>query len=551
MNAACCDFAGYDPTGAMGCCADGPMPMSTVDSPLAIEMSGITKRFAGVVANDRVDFAARVGEVHALIGENGAGKSTLMSILAGMYRPDEGSIEVNGQPVQFKSPRDSITHGIGMVYQHFMLVEPFTVAENVMLGLEGQRTWLDPSTVERELERLSARFSLGVDPTARIWQLSVGEQQRVEILRLLYRGARILVFDEPTAVLTPQEADGLIATLRDMAANGFSIVFISHKLDEVMAVADRVTVLRKGRTVATVNAADADRHSLARLMVDRELAAFVEHPADEGLDHGAAGNPILEVKDLGAMGDKGVAALAGINFTVRAGEVLGVAGVAGNGQRELAEVITGLRRATSGSVRLCGNDVTNRPPAEIADAGVAHVPEDRLATGLIAGMDVSSNAILRDYPRAPLAKGPFLVSRAISAFADRLIGEYDVKTPGRRTRVGTLSGGNQQKLLIARELSGAPKLVVAVHPTRGVDIGATHTIHTLLSDQRKRGAAVLLISEDLDELIALSDRIAVMYAGKIVGIVDAKRAETDQIGLMMAGIDVSRTSHADLVATGA
>ena len=527
------------------------MRMSSVDSPLAIEMSGITKRFAGVVANHRVDFSARVGEVHALIGENGAGKSTLMSILAGLYRPDEGAIAINGIPVQFRSPKDSIAHGIGMVYQHFMLVEPFTVAENVMLGLEGQRTWLDPSGVERELERLSARFSLSVDPTARIWQLSVGEQQRVEILRLLYRGARILVFDEPTAVLTPQEADGLIATLRDMAANGFSIVFISHKLDEVMAVADRVTVLRRGRTVATVDAANADRHSLARLMVDRELAAFVEHPADEGLDHGAAGKPVLEVKGLGAIGDKGVAALIDVDFTVGAGEVLGIAGVAGNGQRELAEVITGLRHATGGGVWLAGQDMTNRAPAEIADAGVAHVPEDRLATGLVAGMDVASNAILRDYSRAPLAKGPFLVSRAISAFADRLIGEYDVKTPGRRTRVGNLSGGNQQKLLIARELSGEPKLVVAVHPTRGVDIGATHTIHTLLSDQRKRGAALLLISEDLDELIALSDRIAVMYAGRIVGVVDAKRAETDQIGLMMAGITIASPSRADLAATSA
>ncbi|MCC6793193.1 MAG: ABC transporter ATP-binding protein [Thermomicrobiales bacterium] len=512
------------------------MPTGTEDPRLAIELSGITKRFAGVVANDDISFDARTGEVHALIGENGAGKSTLMSILTGLYRPDEGTIRVLGEPVQFRSPRDSIARGIGMVYQHFMLVEPFTVAENMMLGRDDQPVLLDPDAVAAEVSRLGAEFGLDVDPKARIWQLSVGEQQRVEILRLLYRGARVLILDEPTAVLTPQEANGLIQTLRDMAAKGYCVIFISHKLDEVMAVSDRVSVMRRGKLVATVESARSGRHELARLMVGRELAGHVEHPGDEGRRHLPPGRTVLEIRDLTAMGDKGVPALSEIDLEIRAGEILGIAGVAGNGQRELAEVITGLRRCVSGAIRVAGRDVANRTPADCAEAGIAHVPEDRIATGLVPQLDVAGNAILRDYAKPPLAKGSFLVSRAIAAFADRLIDQYDVKTPGRRTRVASLSGGNQQKLLIARELNGEPKVVVAVHPTRGVDVGATETIHGLLDEQRRRGAAVLLISEDLDELHALCDRIAVLYAGRVMGVVDAEHAETERIGLMMAGI---------------
>jgi ABC-type uncharacterized transport system ATPase subunit len=515
---------------------DSPMPMSINERHLAIEMEGISKRFAGVVANEAVDFSAREGEVHALIGENGAGKSTLMSILTGLYRPDAGSIAIHGDPVQLKSPRDSISRGIGMVYQHFMLVETFTVAENVMLGLQHQRTVLDASSVERELIQLSMQYGLEVDPKARIWQLSVGEQQRVEILRLLHRGTKVLILDEPTAVLTPQEADRLIRTLRDMATNGYCVIFISHKLDEVMAVADRVSVMRRGKMVATLETATTDRHTMARLMVGRELAGQLEHPADEGRSHRIPGVPVLQLRGLCATGDKGVPALSEISLDVRAGEILGIAGVAGNGQRELAEVITGLRRSNGGSVRVDGRDVTNRSPAEIVRSGVAHVPEDRIATGLAPRLDVASNAILRDYANPPLAKGPFLIPRAIAAFADRLIAEYDVKTPGRRAKVATLSGGNQQKLLIARELSGEPTVVVAVHPTRGVDVGATETIHGLLDAQRQRGAAVLLISEDLDELNALSDRIAVLYDGRVMGVVDVETSDTEQIGLMMAGI---------------
>jgi simple sugar transport system ATP-binding protein len=517
--------------------------MLQTSSSLAIEMRGITKRFAGVVANDGVDFEAGFGEVHALIGENGAGKSTLMSVLAGLYRPDAGTVAIGGQVVHLDSPRDAIAHGIGMVYQHFMLVEPFTVAENMLLGREGQGTWLETGAVEREVAALGERFGLEVDPKARIWQLSVGEQQRVEILRALYRGAKILVLDEPTAVLTPQEATGLIQTLRGMATEGFCIVFISHKLDEVLAVADRVTVLRRGKTAGTFEARQTDRHTLARLMVGRELAALVEDPTEEAeggrreteVTTGAA--PIaLRLEGVCALGEKGLPALVDVDLEIRAGEILGIAGVAGNGQRELAEVVTGLRRATGGTVRVGEREVTNRPPAEIATAGVAHVPEDRLADGLVPGLDVAGNAILRHYKEPPFARGPFLVPGAIASFADRLIHDYDVKTPSRRTRLRLLSGGNQQKLLLARELSGEPRVIVAVHPTRGVDVGATETIHRLLREQRRRGAAILLISEDLDELLALSDRIAVLYGGRLMGTVPIAEADPEHLGLLMAGV---------------
>ena len=502
----------------------------------AIAMRGITKRFGPVIANDHVDFTAAWGEVHALVGENGAGKSTLMSILAGLYRPDSGTIEIDGVPVRFRSPRDAIAHGIGMVYQHFMLVEPFTVAENVVLGERRSDVGLQLPRVERELRELSERYGLDVDPRSRIWQLSVGEQQRVEILRLLYLGARILVFDEPTAVLTPQEAHSLLRTLRGMAAQGFAVVFISHKLDEVLEVADRISVLRRGRIVATTTPAETDRRTLARLMVGRELAEFVEHPALEPHEAVVPGAVVLELRGVNALGEKGVPALRDVDLVVRAGETLGIAGVAGNGQSELAEVITGLRPVTSGSIVVDGTDRTNRPAAEIARAGVAHVPEDRLATGLIGGMDISANAILRDYGRPPLSSGPFIVGQAVAAFTDRLIAGHDIKTPGRWAKLRTLSGGNQQKLLLARELAGAPKLIVAVHPTRGVDIGATEAIHQALREQRARGAATLLISEDLDELLALSDRIAVLCEGRIMGTLDARDADPEQIGLLMAGI---------------
>jgi len=529
--------------------ADSPAPTSAE----AVSLIAVTKRFGPVVANDNVTFTAHRGEVHALVGENGAGKSTLMSILAGLYRPDAGTLRIDGEAVELRSPADAIGRGVGMVYQHFMLVDSLTVVENVMLGARrsslssGLRSGVQSALrlrtreVERSLAELSARYGLGIDPQARVWQLSVGERQRVEIIRLLYLGARILVLDEPTAVLTPQESHGLLRTLRGMAAEGFCVIFISHKLDEVEAVADRITVLRHGAVVATVGARDANRRNLARMMVGRELAGTLLH--DEEVAAHTIGDPVLAIAGLSARNDKRLTALSGVSLEVRAGETLGIAGVAGNGQRELAEVITGLRRAEGGHVRLGGDDITNRSPREIAKAGVAHVPEDRLGTGLVGGLDVASNAILRAYRERPIARGAFLGSRAIGRFTDGLIGAYDIKPPSRRTRLRDLSGGNQQKLLIARELSGEPRLIVAVHPTRGVDVGASEAIHGVLRSQRTRGAATLLISEDLDELLALCDRVAVLYEGRIMGIVAAAGADPETLGLMMAGTPAERIAE--------
>jgi simple sugar transport system ATP-binding protein len=493
-------------------------------------MTSITKRFGEVVANDEVTFSARGGEVHALLGENGAGKSTLMSILAGIYRPDAGSVAINDEAVEFHSPRDAINQGVGMVYQHFMLVDTLTVAENAMLGQRGRGWQLDTARVEADLAALSERYGLQIHPRARIWQLSVGEQQRVEILRLLYRGAKILVFDEPTAVLTPQESEGLVKTLRGMAAEGLCIIFISHKLDEVLAVADMVTVLRRGRVVSTTEARGTDRQTLARLMVGREVLLKLDKPP------ATPGQEVLRVSDLCAMGDRGLPALNHLDLNVCAGEILGIAGVAGNGQRELAEVITGLRAGTAGKVLIGGTDVTGCSPRQIVAAGVAHVPEDRLHTGLIPGLDLTDNAILKSYRKPPLARGLFLDSKATVGFAERLIAEYSVSAPGPGIKARLLSGGNQQKLLLARELSGRPRLIVAVHPTRGVDIGATEAIYKLLIEQRANGAAVLLISEDLDELLALSDRIAVMYGGRVMDTVQAEGADVGHIGMLMAGV---------------
>jgi simple sugar transport system ATP-binding protein len=505
-----------------------------------IEMRDIVKRFGSVTANDRVTFTAFAGEVHALVGENGAGKSTLMSILAGMYRPDGGEFLVEGEPVAFTSPRHAIERGIGMVYQHFMLVEPFTVTENVMLGLPGGGLRLDRERIARELVELSRRYTLEIDPHAAIWQLSVGEQQRVEILRVLHRGAKILVFDEPTAVLTPQESRSLLEQMRQLADDGFTVIFISHKLNEVLEVSDRITVLRRGAVVSSAVRGELDRVTLARMMVGRDLASALLR--DQEVETHVIGDVQLRLDNVVAMGDKGLSALRGVSFDLHAGETLGIAGVAGNGQRELAEVITGLRPVTSGTIQLGDREITNQSARRISRSGVAHIPEDRLGTGLVGSIDLSGNAILRAYRRSPIARGPFLVGRAIASFTGGLISNYDVKASGRNARVGDLSGGNQQKLLIARELSGEPRVIVAVHPTRGVDVGASEAIHSVLWQQRKRGAATLLISEDLDELLALSDRIAVIFDGQIIGIVDARTADIADIGLMMAGIQVEEAA---------
>ena len=509
--------------------------------PIAVDMRGITKRFPGVIANERVDLQVFVGEVHALLGENGAGKSTLMSTLCGLYQPDEGEIHLaqNGrlQRAHIQSPGDAIGLGIGMVHQHFKLVQTQTVAENVIIGLKGVPLRLNMRQVEKDIVALARQYNIPVDPQAYIWQISVGEQQRVEILKLLYRQAEILILDEPTAVLTPQEATELGKTLRNMAREGKAIIFISHKLDEIMEIADRVTVLRDGKNVATVAVRDTNKAELARMMVGREVIFRVEK---EACQHGA---PVLSLEKVSALNDKGLAALKNISLDVCSGEIVGIAGVAGNGQRELAEIITGLRKATQGSVRLRGQPMTNRASIEFIREGVAHIPGDRLGMGLAGNLPISDNLIMKSYRRAPLAVGPFLRAGAIREFAVRLIENFQVLTPGPGTPARNLSGGNQQKAILAREITVGKTMttgnevpfLVAVYPTRGLDVGAIETVRKELLEQRGQGAGILLISEELEELIALSDRIAVLHAGEIMGIVDANEADIEQLGLMMAG----------------
>jgi ABC-type uncharacterized transport system ATPase subunit len=502
----------------------------------AVEMRGIVKRFPGVVANDGVDLRVYPGEIHALLGENGAGKSTLMNVLAGLYRPDEGEIFVQGRAADIRSPRDATRLGIGMVHQHFMLVQPHTVAENIILGLPTPRFRLDMNRVVQEIRALSTRYGLQVDPEAYIWQLSVGEQQRVEILKMLYRGAEVLILDEPTAVLTPQESEDLGLTLSQMAEEGKALIFITHKLDEVMAFSDRVTVLRRGKNVANLVTRETTKRELAREMVGREVVFRIDRSDYQVLDSVRDDcRPMLVVEELHALNDKGLSALRGVSFTVKECEILGVAGVAGNGQRELAEVITGLRPATGGRIFLDGKDVTNQRPRRAIDLGLSHIPEDRMHTGLIANMSVTDNLVLKDYRRPPLSRLGFLIQRALNSFSDRLIQEYEIATPSRETLVKGLSGGNLQKAILAREITAGGDLMVAVHPTRGLDIGATEWVQRRLLQQRQQGAAILLISEDLDELLAISDRVAVIYEGRIMGVLPAEGADVEELGLMMAG----------------
>jgi ABC-type uncharacterized transport system ATPase subunit len=500
----------------------------------AVAMRGITKRFPGVLANDRVDLEAAVGEVHALLGENGAGKSTLSNILTGLYRPDAGQIELWGRPVRFGSPRDSLAAGISMVHQHFRLVEPFTVAENVLLGdVEGAGSSfrLHPRAVEREVAALAERYGLPVQPDARIWQLSVGEQQRVEILKALHRDARILILDEPTAVLTPQEASALFPTLRQMAAEGRTVIFISHKLHEVMAVSDRVTVLRGGRSLATLRTADTSAEALAGLMVGRDVATARRQQSGHEI-----GGTVLEVEGLECEGDRGQRALHGVSLALRAGEILGVAGVAGNGQRELAEAITGLRRRTSGVVRVAGRALRAGDPRDAIRHGVAHVPEDRLGTGVSPGLSIAANGVLKAYRNAPASRGPLLRLGHIRTRAADAIERYDVRAPGPDTPARLLSGGNLQKVVLAREFDGSPRVLVAASPTRGLDVGSIETVQGYLRQAAAEGVGVLLISEDLDEIMTLADRIVVLYEGRVMATLDAEGARVEQLGLLMAGV---------------
>jgi ABC-type uncharacterized transport system ATPase subunit len=497
-----------------------------------LEMRGIVKRFPGVLANDHVDFEVRAGEIHALLGENGAGKSTLMKILFGLYQPDEGEICINGQPIRIDQPASAIEHGIGMVHQHFMLVPSFTVAENVALGLPSSRGMLlDLDHVSARVRGLAEQYRLRVDPDEMVWQLAVGEQQRVEIIKALYREADILILDEPTAVLTPQEVDELFVVLRQLVAQGKAIVFISHKLHEVLAISDRVTVLRDGRVVETLPTAETDRPELARLMVGREVLLRVEHSPV------AFGEPRLSVENLHAGSDKeGVPALRGVSLEVRSGEIMGLAGVSGNGQRELAEAIAGLREVTGGHITIDRVDVTGWSPTALLEHGLSYIPEGRMRDGAIRDFTCAENLILRDLSERPYSDGLFLNLRQIATHTDELIESFDVKTPSRETPLKNLSGGNIQKLILARELSRKPHVLIAAQPTRGVDIGATEYIHQQLIAQREAGVATLLISEDLDEIQNLSDRIAVIYEGEIMGIVERGQATAGELGLMMAGV---------------
>jgi len=494
-----------------------------------VEMRGITKRFPGVLANDNVSFDVKAGEVHSLLGENGAGKSTLMRMLYGLYRPDEGEILIDGTPRTFRSPADAIAAGIGMIHQHFMLVPQLTVAENVALGLKSSREpFLDLKEVRKRLSDLALAYGLKVDPTARVAHLSVGEQQRVEILKALYRDASLIILDEPTAVLTPQEVNDLFKTLKRMVDEGHGLVFISHKLNEVVAISNRISALRDGRMIGTRSVEGVTRDELITMMVGREVKPLAAQPLKAG--------PVrLKVQDVSALGDRGTTALRGVSLEIRSGEIMGVAGVSGNGQRELAECLAGLRKVTAGTISFDGQDVTQAHLRERTEAA-AFIPEERMRDGAIKDFTVQENLFLRDHCSPKFSFGIFMSIARMADHARELVTEFNVKTPQLETPIKNLSGGNIQKLIMARELSRDPKLLIAAQPTRGLDVGATEFIHQRLLQQRGAGKAILLISEDLDEIRSLSDRIAVMYEGRIMGVVDRCHATVEGIGLMMAGI---------------
>ena len=493
-----------------------------------MEMIDIVKTFPGVRANDGVSLDVRAGEVHALLGENGAGKSTLMRQLYGMYQPDEGEIRIDGSPVHFKSPADAFKAGIGMIHQHFMLVRTMTVAQNVALGRKSTRGLrLDLDLVSERIRELSKEYGLQVDPDAYIWQLSVGEQQRVEILKALFMGAGLIILDEPTAVLTPGEVDDLFRTLRRMVEEGHSLLFISHKLHEVLAVSDRLTVLRDGVTVGTRRTSEVTREELIRLMVGRDIKELdIRHPK--------GGQESLSISGLKASGDRGNQVLQGIDLAVKSGEILGLAGVSGNGQRELAECLAGMRSVENGTVMVAGKDVTHHSLTQRIDAGVSFIPEERMRDGAIGEFNVRENVFLRDHSDVRFRNWVFLKMKRMEDHAAELVNKFSVKTPSLDTPLKNLSGGNIQKLILARELSRDPKVLIAAQPTRGVDIGASEYIHHTLIKQRDAGTAILLISEDLDEIRALSDRIAVIFGGRIVGVLDRNEATIDQIGALMA-----------------
>jgi simple sugar transport system ATP-binding protein len=493
-------------------------------------MRQITKRFPGVLANSQVSLVVEAGEIHALLGENGAGKTTLMNVLYGLYQPESGQICVRDRPVQISSPRHAVDLGIGMVHQHFMLVPVLSAAENVILGLPpGKGPFLDLAAVKRRLAGLSAKSGLQIDPDAKVWQLPVGVQQRVEILKFLYRGTDILILDEPTAVLTPEEVIRFFDVLRALKAQGTTIILITHKLNEVMAVSDRVTVMRNGSVVTTLQTRETNPHELARLMVGREVLFRVDRPPFR------PGRPVLELENLELLDDRGLPAVRGITLEIRTGEVLGLAGVSGNGQQELAEAVYGIRPVKSGAIKVGGRDLAGRDARAFIRAGVAQIPPDRREMGVVLDFTLGENAVLSQIGSSPYSKHGLLDWGRIRKFGQRLIEEYKVKCPGTETPARWLSGGNLQRFILAREITRAPKLLVAVQPTRGLDVAAIEDVHCRLMEERARGVAILLISTDLDEILALSDRIGVIYEGQIAGTLESAEADMERIALLMAG----------------
>ena len=496
-----------------------------------LRMEAIVKRFGALTANDHIDFDVAKGEIHGLLGENGAGKTTLMNILYGIYHADAGRIALDGEEARIDSPRTAIAHGIGMVHQHFMLVPTLTVVENLMLGQPGGRgAFLDHHSAAGRILELADRYGFRIDPRSKVWQLSVGEQQRVEIIKALYHGAELLILDEPTAVLTPQETEELFVILRELAAQGRSVILISHKLEEIMAVTDRVTILRDGRRVGSHPTSETSVEEMAREMVGREVL-FRLHREEK-----PPGDMILEVTNLHALDDRGSSALQGIDLRLHEGEIVGLAGVDGNGQKELAEVLAGVRRAERGSVILAGRDVVNQRPRDILNAGMYQVPADRHAVGLIMDFDVMRNFILKTYHRSPFSRAGWFDRGRVSEHAESLMKDYDVRGGGPNRVVRLFSGGNQQKMVLARELHHEPTVLVAAQPTRGLDVGATEYIRGKLLEQRSRGAAILLISTELEEILSLSDRILALYEGQIMGELTGGEVDLERLGLLMAGV---------------
>lgn len=496
-----------------------------------LEARGITKRFPGVVANDHVDFSLQAAEIHCLLGENGAGKTTLMNILYGLYHQDEGEILVRGQPVRVTGPHQAIALGIGMVHQHFMLIPTLTVTENVMLGVESTRgPFLERESAAQRVRELSRQYGLEVDPDALVRDLSVGIQQRVEIIKALYRQAEILILDEPTAVLTPQEVEDLFEVMRSLARQGKAIIFITHKLREVLKVADRITVLRQGKVVGSTRPAATSQQELATMMVGREVILKVEK------GEARPRRAVLELRQLEVLSDRGRPAVRGISLEVRSGEILGVAGVQGNGQSELVEAITGLRPVSAGQILLDGEEVSGRSPRHIEERGTAHVPEDRQGVGLVVAFSVRDNLLLNQYFKPPYRRGAVLQEEVWDRSAEGLVRRFDIRTPSIHASVSSLSGGNQQKVIVAREFSRDTHLVVAAQPTRGLDVGSIEYIHRLLVEKRDQGAAILLVSSELDEILGLSDRIAVLYRGEIMGLLEPQQFSRELLGLLMAGV---------------